>query len=313
VGFFQREIKNYDVVHFDGFRSFIPLVGGHYCRKYKIPYVIQGHGTMRRVYSSLLVKHTYDWLFGRRILDGCALFIASSEREAWDYRVVKRAGQKLVIIPNGINVAEYAKLPDKGGFRREYGITEPRVVTYLGRVHASKGIEHLVRAFARSRFRRESRLVIIGPDDGYRARLVGLVNQLGLAASVAFIDTLVGEQKLQAYVDADAVVYAGKSESFGMVPFEAAMCGVPTVTSEGSACAQILSGFGAGFVVPYGDVPKLAQAIDAILENGQEAAQKVRSAREKIKGQLSWEKIARQYEEAYQSVSRDHGRCEGVD
>lgn len=304
VGFFKQELKNYDVVHLEGLRAFDNIAASYFCCKYNVPYVIQGRGTMRRAYSSLLAKYAFDLMFGRRILDGCALFIASSSSEVSDYNGFVKPGQKLVVIPNGINVAEYAKVPERGGFRRRHEIAERKVVTYLGRVHAQKGIEHLVRAFASSRFRGESRLVIIGPDDGYRTKLASLAQELGLADSVTFVNALEGEQKLEAYVDADVVVYAGSSESFGMVPFEAAMCGVPTITSEGSACAQLLTSFGAAFVVPYGDALKLAQAIDGILENGQEAAQKVAVARERIKEELSWEKIARQYEEAYSSVLR---------
>jgi glycosyltransferase involved in cell wall biosynthesis len=304
VGFFQRELKDYDLVHLDGHRGLEPSAAAYFCRKYNIPYVIQGRGGTKPIYSSLLAKHCYDWLLGRRILGGCALLIASSAPEASDYKGFIKPGQEVVVIPNGINAAEYAKLPEKGGFRGRHGIDEPKVVTYLGRVHAQKGIEHLVRAFSSSRFRADSRLVIIGPDEGYRTKLASLGRKLGLGDSMTFIDTLGGEQKLQAYVDSDVVVYAGYSESFGMVPFEAAMCGVPTITSEGSACGELLSGFGAGFVVPYGDAPKLARAIDAILKNGQDAAQKVIAAREKIKEQLSWEQIARRYEEAYKSVLR---------
>jgi glycosyltransferase involved in cell wall biosynthesis len=219
VGFFKSELRNYDLVHLDGYRAFDVMAASYFCHKYNVPYVIASRGEMRAISSSLLAKHAYDWLLGRRILGGCALFIASSAREVSDYRGFTKPGQKVVVIPNGINAAEYAKLPEKGGFRRRHGIAEPKVVTYLGRVHAQKGIEHLVRAFASSRFRRESRLVIIGPDEGYRTKLASLARQLGLADSVTFIDTLGGEQKLQAYVDADVVVYAGSSESFGMVPF----------------------------------------------------------------------------------------------
>jgi glycosyltransferase involved in cell wall biosynthesis len=302
VGFFQRELRNYDLLHLDGYYSSDVLAGTYFCRKYDIPYVIQARGTMRPIYSSLLAKHTYHVLFGRRILERCALFIASSSREASDYNALVSASQTVVVIPNGINASDYAKLPEKGGFRRRHGIAEPKVVTYLGRIHWSKGVDHLVRALAGSRFRRETRLLIIGPDDGYRAKVANLARELGLAHSVTFIDTLTGEQKLEAYVDTDAVVYAGQTESFGMVPFEAAMCGVPAITSAGTACGELLSSFGAGFVVPYGDVPKLAQAIDGILENRQETAQKVSVAREKIKEGLCWEKIAQQYEEAYSSV-----------
>jgi glycosyltransferase involved in cell wall biosynthesis len=302
VSFFKREIKDYDVLHMDGHRGLDCLVGAYYCRKHKVPYVIQERGGMKPAHSSLLAKHTYDWLFGRRILDGCSLFIASSTAEVSDYKGFVKPGQKVVVIPNGLNIAEYAKLPEKGIFRRQHGIGEPKVVTYLGRLHAQKGIDHLVRAFAGSRFRGESRLAIIGPDDGYRENLLALAKQLKLTNSVVFIGPLEGERKLQAFVDSDVVVYAGSSESFGMVPFEAALCGVPTITAEGSACGEILSGLGAGFVVPYGDAARLAQAIDAILGHGQQAAQKVSAVRGKIKEQLSWEQIARQYEEAYQSA-----------
>jgi glycosyltransferase involved in cell wall biosynthesis len=307
VGFFQRELKSYDLVHLDGYRSFPALAGAYFCRRYNVPYVMQGRGTMRPIYSSLLAKHTYDVLLGRRILGGCSLFIASSARELSDYKDFIRPGQKVVVIPNGVNLAEYVSLPEKGSFRRRKGIAEPKVVAYLGRVHRSKGIDHLLRAFASSRFRHESRVVIIGPDDGYKTKLLALAKQLGLADAVTFVDALEGEQKLEAYVDADVVVYAGKSESFGMVPFEAAMCGVPTITSEGSACGELLSRFGGGFVVPYGDAPRLVQAIDGILENRQQAAQKVLAAREKIREQPSWEQIARQYEDAYHSVLRAQG------
>jgi glycosyltransferase involved in cell wall biosynthesis len=307
IGFLKRELRNYDLLHLDGYRSSDVLMATHFCRKHNIPYVIQSRGTMRPAHSSLLAKRTYDVLFGRRILEGCALFIASSAHEVSDYNGFIRPSQSVVVIPNGINLAEYVELPEKGAFRRRHGIVEPKVVTYLGRVHAQKGIDHLLRAFAGSRFRRQSRLVIIGPDDGYRTKLMSLAQELGLGGSITFVDSLRGGQKLQAYVDADTVVYAGKTESFGMVPFEAAMCGVPTITSEGSACGELLTSFGAGFVVPYGDAPKLTQAIDAILENRRQAAQKVWAAREKIKEQLSWERIARQYEEAYQSVLRAPG------
>lgn len=308
VGFFKRELKNYDLLHLEGLRAFDNIAGSHFCRKYNVPYVTQGRGTIRPISSSLVAKHIFDRLFGRRILESCALFIASSISEVSDFNGYIRPGQKVVVIPNGINVAEYAKLPERGGFRRQRGIAEPKVVAYLGRVHAQKGIDHLIRAFAGSRFRRETRLLIIGPDDGYRVRLASLAPELGLANSVTFIGTLTGEQKLKAYVDTDVAVYAGESESFGMVPFEAAMCGVPTITSEGSACAQLMTGFGAGFVVPYGDTEKLAQALDGILSNVEEASQKVRAAREKIKEQLCWEKVAQQYEEAYESVLRAQGR-----
>jgi glycosyltransferase involved in cell wall biosynthesis len=304
VRFCGRELANYDVVHLDGYRGLDVLVTARFCRKYGVPYVIQGRGTMRPTSSSVLAKRTYDWLLGGRDRAGCALFIASSGQEVSDYDGFIGHDQRVTVIYNGLDLSEYAPLPARGSFRQRHGIDEPKVVTYLGRLHPQKGIEYLVRAFVSSRFRRESRLVIVGPDEGHKTELAAVAKGLGLADSVAFIDTLEGEEKLQAYVDSDVVVYAGRSESFGMVPFEAAMCGVPAITSEGSACGELLKKFGAGFLVPYGDSQKLALAIDGILTDGKEAAARVRAARESIKTDLSWRKIAEEYEAAYSSVLR---------
>ena len=259
---------------------------------------------MRAFQSSLLAKHVFDLLLGRSLLDGCASFIASSEREVSDYQGFARRGQKVNVIPNGLDFAEYANLPPKGLFRQRHRIVEPRLITYLGRVHPQKGIDHLLRAFAGSRLRCGSRLAVIGPDDGGQASLEALAQQLRLRDSVTFVGALEREEKLQAYVDSDVVVYVGSSESFGMVPFEAAMCGVPTVTSEGSACGQLLTGYGAAFVAPYGDALKLAGVIDGILDKTPEAVQKVIAARELIKDDLCWEKIAQRYETVYESASR---------
>jgi glycosyltransferase involved in cell wall biosynthesis len=302
--FLKRELKNYDVVHLDGYRSYIALVAAYYCRKFGIPHVMQGRGAMRVFQSSLLAKHVFDLLLGRSLLDGCASFIASSEQEVSDFQGFARRGQKVNVIPNGLNFAEYANLPPRGLFRQRNRIVEPRLITYLGRLHSQKGIDHLLRAFAGSRFRDESRLAVIGPDDGCRASLEALAQQLGIRDSVTFVGVLESEEKLQAYVDSDVVVYAGSSESFGMVPFEAAMCGVPAVTAEGSACGQLLTAYGAGFVVPYGDASKLAEVMDGILDNTPAAVQKVIAARVRIKDDLCWEKIAQRYETAYESASR---------
>ena len=77
------------------------------------------------------------------------------------------------------------------------------------------------------------------------------------------------------------------------------MCGVPSISSENSPCAEILGPLGVGFQVPYGDFRKLAATIDKILETRAQVIPRVQAAAVKLQEILSWEEIARQYEDTY--------------
>ena len=299
VGFCKEQLRNFDIVHIDGYRSSGGLILSHFCLKYRIPFVIQPRGTMPVIDTSIAAKRVFDLLFKQRILGNCSFLVASSGWEEASFKGIVPEGAKVVRIYNGIDFDKFAHLPEKGEFRRRCGITEPYLITYLGRLHAMKGIDTLMRAAAITRCRHRGRLAIIGPDEGFKSRLVALARELGLQESVSFVAPLAGRPKLEAYVDSDLVVYAGRSESFGMVPFEATMCGVPSISSENSACAEILGPLGIGFRVPYGDIRRLADTIDTILETRPEIVPRVRAAAEKLGQVLSWERIAREYEDAY--------------
>jgi len=150
-------------------------------------------------------------------------------------------------------------------------------------------------------------LAIIGPDEGAKGDLVDLVRDLGLTDVVTFVDTLEGEEKLQAYVDSDVVVYAAQYESFGMVAVEATMCGVPVISTRDTGCGQLLEHLGADFLVEFGKVPQMAEAIDYVLTHPAEVLPKVRAAREKLMREFSWAHIASRYEDVYRSVLHQSG------
>jgi glycosyltransferase involved in cell wall biosynthesis len=296
--FCKEELKSYDVVHIDGYRDFPSLIASYYCRQYGVPYILQPRGSIPIV-GSIAVKRIFDLLLGRRMLDACALIIASSLQEESGFSGIVPQDQTVVRISNGIDLKQFADMPPKGEFRRRHDIKRPYLIAYVGRIHAQKGIDVLIRATAITTNRSDIHLAIIGPDEGCQARLCALATDLGLRDSVTFVDALAGREKLEAYVDSDSVVYVTSSESFGMVPIEAVMCGVPAITAEGSPCGDFLKALGVNFSVPYGDSQKLAVAIDNILANKTEASRKVDIAAEAIARMLSWESISRKYETAY--------------
>lgn len=302
--FFREELPHFDVVHIDGYRDFPSLVASHYCRKLGIPYAIQPRGSMAITSSSVIAKRAFDFALGKSMLRNSALVIASSPQEEASFGKIVPDGKEIQRINDGLAVDDFAELPEKGIFRHTHGILQKYLLTYVGRLHHQKRIDILIRAMANLRHRPETHLAIVGPDDGDKKRLRQLAAKLGLSDSITFCDALHGQAKLSAYVDSDAVVYVTPSESFGMVPMEATMCGVPAISTEGSPCGNLLTSFGAGFLAPYGDPGKLASVIDRVLDDPLAAAHRSQGAANQIRSVLSWEAITRKYESAYQRAIR---------
>jgi len=305
ASFCRRELRGFDVVHLDGYRDYPTLTASYFCRKWFVPYVLQARGTMRAAFNSFVAKRIYDKLLGKAILAGCNRFVASSGREAEDYAAFVQDRSRIIKIYNGVSRDEFADIPPRGEFRKRLGLSDQLIIAYLGRLHPAKGIDVLMRAFAGAGWPQGARLVIIGPDEGFRGSLTALSVELGIQEAVIFVDALRGRDKLSAYADSDLVVYAGQSESFGMVPIESLMCGTPVVISEACGCREVIEGFKSAHVVPYGDVGALIAEIERTALRGQVARAGAEEAREALSRLLSWESICEQYENAYLRAGGD--------
>jgi len=72
----------------------------------------------------------------------------------------------------------------------------------------------------------------VGPDDGYLGELKALVKALRIEDKVLITGPLYGEDKLEAYVDADVYVLPSRYEIWGITVLEAYACGKPVITSK---------------------------------------------------------------------------------
>jgi len=234
--------KNFDVIHFHGHRSFQKVVVHHYARKYHIPYIVQTHGDLPRIMTKRRSKQIYDGLFGYRVLREASKVIALSRIEAEQYMDMGVPEEKIEVIPNGIDLLEYADLPPKGSFKIKFNIsTDKKVILYLGRIHEIKGIDFLVKAYARLVNKMgvsDVLLVIAGPDDGYLPRIQTLVKTLKIEGNVLISGPLYGRDKFKAYVDADVYVLPSRYETFPLTVLEAVACGTPIILTENCGIAD---------------------------------------------------------------------------
>jgi len=81
---------------------------------------------------------------------------------------------------------------------------ETELIVSMARLHAAKGLDTLIRAFARlSSSELGPHLAIVGWDDGMLRMLRTQVAPLNLKSRVSFCGPLYGKERIEAYVDAD--------------------------------------------------------------------------------------------------------------
>lgn len=295
----RKEIRTFDVIHLQDYRTFQNIVVHHYAKKNGIPYVLQAHGSVGAFFQKGFLKRTYDTIWGHRILRDASKAIAVTKIEAEQLKNVGVSEDKIEIVPPGIDLSGFESLPKKGRFRNRYGLnSSQRIVLYLARIHKIKGPDLLAKAFARLVGEdSDTQLVVVGPDDGYLPALKKMVKELGIEERVLFTGPLYGKEKLEAYVDADVYVLPSSYEIFGLTVLEACACGTPVVVTEACGLADWIDQR-AGFKVAH-DEYRLQEAICVLLSNEELRKQLGDRARELVREQFSWHKAAQQIEKIY--------------
>jgi glycosyltransferase involved in cell wall biosynthesis len=306
----NKEIKNFNVVHMHSYYSFQNVIVHHYTRKHDIPYVLQAHGTVATYFERGSLKKIFDVIWGYALLKDATKLIAVTPTEAEQYKRMGISEEKIEIVPNGIDLAEFENLPQRGQFRKKYGLDDAqKVVLYLARIHKIKGPDLLVKAFAElSKDLGDAKLVIVGPDDGYLAALKKLIRELKIEEKVLFTGPLYKNEKLQAYVDADVYVLPSSYEIFGITALEACACGTPVIVTDRCGIADIVDGQ-LGFVVPY-DKDRLTNAILHMLADDKLRREFGEKGKLLVREKFNWEKIAEQVENIYSSCMLSNHRAQ---
>jgi glycosyltransferase involved in cell wall biosynthesis len=303
ASFLKRDLKRFDVIHLHEYISFQNIVASHYAQKYKVPYVLQAHGSLPRIGNWRRLKWIYDLFFGHRLLRDASKVIALSEVEAQQYGSMGVPDEKIAVIPNGIDLSEYAVIPSRGSFKKKFGILDrKKIVLYLGRIHKTKGIDLLVKAYAyliKEMKCSDALLVIAGPDDGYLSEVRSLVASLGISVSVLFTGFISSEDKLSALVDADVFV-TPSFYGFPVTFLEACATGTPIIMTNLGDTLDWIDG-NVGYVTPPSHY-ELAKAIYAIISDDELRRKFSRNCINIVRSKFSLEKVVTQLEKLYEEV-----------
>jgi glycosyltransferase involved in cell wall biosynthesis len=149
----------------------------------------------------------------------------------------------------------------------------------------------------------EAELVIAGDDDdGYRATLEALAQDLGVSNRVHFVGPMHGSEKWALLASAQVLALPSYSENFGNVVLEAMAMGCPVVVTPEVGLAGTIVESGAGKVVS-GNPECLARELRRLLGDPQEAQRMGALGRKTVERDFTWDAIAGKMEAVYAEVS----------
>ena len=203
------------------------------------------------------------------------------------------------VIGNGIDTAEYAPDPGTDVLAR-HGVDPGRPsVVFVGRITRQKGLPVLLKA---------AQLVLCAgqPDTAeLAAEVTGLVAGLRATRSgvIWLPEMLPKRDVIQLLSHATAFACPSLYEPLGIVNLEAMACGTAVVASAVGGIPEVVSDGETGLLVPPDDPAALATALNELLDDPGRAADMGRLGREHAITDFGWPAIAAQTAALYAELS----------
>jgi glycosyltransferase involved in cell wall biosynthesis len=267
----RTQLAGTDLVVVHGMWQYHGMAARKACRALRRPYVVYPHGMLdpwfKRHYP---LKHLKKWLYwpwgDYRVLRDAAAVVFTTDEERlaarqsfWLYRAHERVASL------GIEDPPQDSSRQQGAFLARFpALAGTRNLLFLGRLHAKKGCDLAIAAFAEvAAGDQRLRLVMAGPDSGStRALLERDAAQRGIGERIVWTGLLQGDEKWGALRCAEAFLLPSHQENFGVAVIEALACRLPVLISNQVNVWRAIAEHRAGFV-DADDAPGTARNLRA--------------------------------------------------
>jgi glycosyltransferase involved in cell wall biosynthesis len=254
----RKFAQDYDAVIINGLWNYASLGSWRALRNSDVPYFVFTHGMLdpwfNRAYPNKhIIKNLFWKLFERKVLRDArgVFFTCEEERQLaalsfspYSCRefVVGYGTQDILGDPGEQCATFLSRVPEARG---------RKLILFLSRIHPKKGVDLLIRGFARHAEEFPGfDLVIAGPDQGgLEAELMKLAANLGIEKRTHWPGMLTGNEKWGAFRSAEFFVLPSHQENFGIVVAEAMALGVPVLITNKVNIWREVKSDGAGLVV----------------------------------------------------------------
>ena len=216
------------------------------------------------------------------------------------------APKKIVVIPNGIDVAAIS-VGDRAHARLSLGIPQDaRVIGSVGRLIDQKGHMYLIEALALIKDTHPKARVLIVGEGPLRGELEALAGSLGVAERVTFAGVRRDIPDMLAAMDAFAM--PSLWEGFGIALIEAMVAGVPVVATSIPPFQEIITDREDALIVPIEDAGALASAMELLLDDASLSRKLGEAARTRVISRYGIESTVQSHTKLYESILQGGAR-----
>ena len=212
---------------------------------------------------------------------------------------------RIVFLPNGMDVEWADVAVDRAAARREFGLPPDGILAVtLSRLVQSKRVDLFLDAAARVRGGGSSNVSFVVAGDGpEREALEAHTRRLELDGDVVFTGAVLHDDVVRLFKACDIFVGTNELTNMSLPPCEAILCGLPVVAFDVAATAEIVRDGETGVLVADGDVAGLATAIASLATDETKrralAAGAARFGREYF---VSWEERVRMETDLFETM-----------
>ncbi len=232
----------------------------------------------------------------------CVIAFSGHERDAI-VKLYDGNPDRIRLVPCGVDLDRFRPL---GRFeaRHELGLNGHKVLLYVGRIEALKGLDLLIDTTAHLDAG-DVRVLVVGDDaegSGDLARLKHKAQDLNVDGAIEFVGKVAQERLPWYYSAADVCVVPSYYESFGLVALESMACGTPVVASRVGGLPTVVHHGRTGYLKSWRCPETFANSLEMLLVNGSLQNSMGLAARKTAEG-MSWDAVAGQLIAIYRELS----------
>lgn len=311
IRYLESKDVYYQIIHAHFWMS--GLVAMQIKKRLKIPFVITFHalGYIRKLHQKEADKFPEVRIdIEKEIVAHADYIIAECPQDRSDLiKHYSAEDPRIEIIPCGFNTEHFRPIA-KNIAKEKIGLSSAhQVILQLGRMVPRKGVDNVVKAFAKiAPDDPLMRLVIVGgdPDDNAAvseiSSLSALADELGISDQVIFSGNQQREVLKYYYSAADIFVSTPWYEPFGITPLESMACGTPVIGSNVGGIKYTVKNAETGFLIEPKDPDSLAEKLNFLLRNEKIRHQMSRNGLYRVHKYFTWESVSLSLSNLYNSV-----------
>lgn len=276
-------------------------------KKYQLPLVATIHATEfgrnQGIYTDLQQKiHHQEW---KLTYEAEKVVVCSKYMENEVKQLFELPPEKVIAIPNGVDVRKLQQGEESFFQRANYALPEEKIIFFVGRLVREKGAQYLIEVAPEILGACPEAKFVISGKGPMMDELKRMAAERGVEHKFLFTGFIDDKQRNGLLHHAYLAVFPSIYEPFGIVALEAMATGTPVLVSDTGGLSEIVQHGENGLKIYPGMASSLKDQLLYALTHEPQIKAMAESARETLLRTYQWDDIALATRKVYDSLSKD--------